>query len=227
MLCVLNVPKSSNVSSIDAVEFSPDGRFLLVSGRGHHGTLIFDTTRLLQESPTLLQSAPYETTCRYDVDFSRDDELVALLKYCGNKWYKKLVVGRVGGEWNELLLGSIWQCVRWIDGCRVVIGGGSGKCYDVARQCVVEEFDLRRKCLYGGKTIWMMYTQPDNASVMAIGTKDGDAMLVDLRSMDVIHRDDDEVSAGYTDVSFSGDSRLLVSSSEYGKHSAVVRDARM
>ena len=41
---------------------------------------------------------------------------------------KKLVVGRVGGEWDvvrdEFLLGSPYhcQCVRWIDGCRVMVG---------------------------------------------------------------------------------------------------------
>ena len=82
MLRVLTFPKDINFSShsTDAVEFSYDEPFLLVSGRGI-GTLIFNATRLLQESPTLLQSLPYETSYLYDVDFSRgDDQLLALLE---------------------------------------------------------------------------------------------------------------------------------------------------
>ena len=121
------------------------------------------------------------------------------------------------------------QCVRWIDGSRAVIGGReSWLCVDVGRQCVVDGFNLNRVLPRGATRIsgiWRMEVQPDNTYVMAIATNVGKVLLVDLRSMGVIHCDG--FWYGETSVSFSWYSRLLVSSSGHWKHAAVVRDTRM
>ena len=70
----------------------------------HRATLIFDTTRLLQDSPTHLQSLRYVASGRYDVDYSRgDDELIALL--ADACYMKKLVAG----EWEGVGCGMVYQ----------------------------------------------------------------------------------------------------------------------
>lgn len=205
--------------SINAGLFSPHGDLFAISGLASRGVNVFGASQLFSSTAQPLARISKDTRVKVR-SFSPSGKLLA----ASNRRFTdaKLVVHKVGGEWEEVwhsrTLHSSAVCFLWASEHQIVTEEG-------------DWIDLEADAIRSGTfrhrwdgTAWNMDVMR-NHQLAAISVSGGELFVIDLRTEKMIHNDRLH-SRSVNNVSASLDEKLLLSSSNYSDKGVVVRDVR-